>query len=469
MKSIYKLIGLLCILALVTSCQCNLFKKGDKKCPGMEISEKCPHAQKACPLHGTKECPKSEGKKCPKDKGDNEYPKPCCKKADKHKKCPKTGEVKTCQKAEKKCAHKSPDGKPCSKCASWNDPEKINPYCGKVGNFLDRDIEALRKTARDAYNAKDYEKAAKYYIAYIRHNVKDDMNIYNLACCYGLLGKAELAAKYLERAYKTGLGDLNWIKGDSDFDKVRESEVFSATVAKLEEEMKRRKSEHGELAYIKSESFIRSYINLPEDFDEGKNYSLLLGLHGYGSSPEGFTGLWKKFENPGFIYVALQAPYPFIGSSGYSWGPFTEDEEMREEPRRMTAKYVAGAIDYLKSKYDIGDIYLLGHSQGGNAAYKNGILNHELLKGIISFGAPFDPEWFEKHSAALQAAKTLRVFIAHGNEDQVVPEEDSQKAKEMFLNAGYPVLFSSFEGGHNVPEEVLNKVQKWMKGEELSN
>lgn len=451
MKKLYKFIGIFCVLVLCASCAINL-EFGKRDSDNKEAAEEKEQTAK-CPESGdTATCTKATADKtCPKGKDPA-----TCPKAKDSSKCPLTGEEKCCKRKD------AP--KKCPKRSGCMDPEKINPYCPNAGAFLDKNIREYRNKAWEAYKAQDYEKAAKYYIAYLRHNVTDEHEIYNLACCYGLLGKPDLAAEYIKRAYKTGYTDLNWLKNDPDFNKVKESEVFKNAVAELEEIMKQRKADSGQLAYVKSESFSRCYVKTPEAYNPDNTYNLIVGLHGYGSNPESFATVYKKFDNPDFIYAVPQAPYPFIESSGYSWSPFTGDEEIVKNSRALTADYIADVINDAKSKHKIGDVYLLGFSQGGNCAYKAGIMNHNALKGIIAFGAPFDKGWFDEHKSDIDAARKLCVFIAHGTDDAVVGMDNSENAAAMFAEHGFDNSMHTFKGVHEVPEDVLHKVQEWMKG-----
>jgi len=108
----------------------------------------------------------------------------------------------------------------------WNNPETINPFDEHIGDFLDVDINTYRKQAEQSYRSGDYRQAARYYLLLARYDAYDIVSIYDLACCYGLLGETKLAAKYLERAVKAGYNDIEHIKLDTDFDKVRSQKLF---------------------------------------------------------------------------------------------------------------------------------------------------------------------------------------------------------------------------------------------------
>jgi len=280
------------------------------------------------------------------------------------------------------------------------------------------------------------------------------------------LGKAELAAMYLERAYKAGFTDVGWMKNDPDFEKVREDECFKALIANLEEKAKHKEEGKGDAIYISASAEFRCRLMFPEGYDAEKTYPLLVGLHGYGSDPESFVGLWKRFDSPQFIYAVPQAPYPYLrgNEQGYSWeAPLPDEDPAGERSKLMAEDYVAKLVKHLKNEYKVGDAYLLGFSQGCGMTYTTGIKNHELFKGLICFGGWFSKDRLVKKAGIdLNEMNDLRVFIAHGSKDNMVKPEEGLKARDILKEHGYNVTFYEFDGGHQVPKEALLAAQKWM-------
>jgi len=348
--------------------------------------------------------------------------------------------------------------------AETKDVDSINIYDPIAGDFLDVNLEELSKSAFDAYNAADYEKAAKYYLALLKYDIGDSASIYNLACCYGLLGDEKLAAKYLERAVKSGFEDIGHIKQDPDFDKVRGKTEFDNVVNGLESIIAEKEKELGKTVFIDAPALFKCYVHLPENYDPEKKYPLVVGLHGYGSNPERFITLWKRFGNPDFIYATPQAPYPFgTGSElGYSWntgGP--EEEKIGDRSTEMAEEYITRVVMDLHKRYKVSDTYLMGFSQGCGFAYQAGIKHYELFKGLICFGGWLDPEWIGED--VINEAKGLRVFIAHGRNDRMVEFKAGTDARDYLKDHGYDVTFYEFDGAHQVPEDACRAMIEWMK------
>lgn len=83
------------------------------------------------------------------------------------------------------------------------------------------------------YNNKNYPEAVKTYEAAIKLGFQCDVCAYNIACCYGLSGDSENAVKWLKAAGKFKFKNLDEkVRGDSDFDKIKNDEKFKTYLAR---------------------------------------------------------------------------------------------------------------------------------------------------------------------------------------------------------------------------------------------
>jgi phospholipase/carboxylesterase len=338
----------------------------------------------------------------------------------------------------------------------------IDPCQEDAGDFLDFDLREHANKAYRAYQEGKFEESARWYLILLRHNIDDGGSIYNLACCYGLLGQEYLAAKYLIRSAKAGFDDVEHVMRDPDFDEVRNTEVFRDAVEHLRKITRDRQNDLGELIQVEAQSFFPCRIHLPGEFDSTKTYPLLVGLHGYGSDPDGFITLWKRFEKNDFIYACPQAPYPFSAGNniGYSW--MARTPAVGDSLSMLTAEsYILRVIDDVKKRYNVHQVYLFGFSQGCSVAYFTGIRNHGLFAGLIGFGGWLDTDRLDDEM--IGKGRGVRVFIAHGNSDRTVKPESGAEARDRLRTAGYEVTFHEFDGAHSVPEDALKEAEKWMK------
>ena len=347
----------------------------------------------------------------------------------------------------------------------WFDPDSIDPFAENAGDFLDLDVSELKDAAWGYYTDGDYTTAAQYYLALLSYNITDGSSIYNLACCYGLLGDADRAAEFVQRAFNAGYTDVDWISWDPDFESVRETPVFQTTLIQLSLQVEAERAELGGLIYLDAQGFFECRVMLPDDYDPARQYPMIVGLHGYGSNIDRFIGLYDRFENHDFIYATPRAPFPFFNGSdlGYSWNEGDQnDPDFWMRSTENAIEYVAGAVEQLKDRYNVGEVYLLGFSQGCSLAYMAGIKHHDLFDGLICFGGWLDNEYLDE--STIKSANDTRIFIGHASDDRVVDFESAIAARDLLTEYGFDVTFFEFEGGHTVPEPGVHWVEQWIKG-----
>ena len=341
----------------------------------------------------------------------------------------------------------------------------VNELAPTAGNFLEFPLDSVSRAANSAYQAAHYNEAARLYLSALEHDITNSGDIYNLACCYGLLKQDTLAALYLRRAFSAGFDDIGHVKVDPDFDSVRTRPAFAAVVESLSAAADSAASKAGAQVDIEAGCLIPGYVRLPADYDSTRAYPLVIGLHGYGASPKSFSKLYERAGSPELIFVCLQAPYPFGAGRdlGFSWTTWNRDDStVDQRSARLSSDFIAAAARQLSTRFRTSGRWLLGFSQGCGMAYRTGIGHHDLFKGIICFGGGLDTMSFAAEDYA--AAKGLKIFAAHGKEDRVVEYKYGTTTRDFLKRKGYDVTFVDFKGGHTVPEQPLKQAVKWMMG-----
>ncbi len=248
--------------------------------------------------------------------------------------------------------------------------------------------------------------------------------------------------------------------------------IFSSSVHAKKAETDSTNNIKTDLIYFESKSLFKCNIRLPDNYDPKKSYKLVIGLP---VAFDDFRSIWNGF-NVDFIYATPQAQYSTLMDNKMlsDWAFWTSyDSSTIERADNLTADYMGDLVSELKANYSIDDVYLMGFSQGAIFTYIAGIQQPELYKGIICLSGPaifeplrnpfageYAPDWLEEKY--LEPANTLRVFIAHGTEDQTPKYEYSVKSKEILTCYGYDVTFHSFEGGHTIDSESLKRVLEWI-------
>ncbi|WP_242156961.1 alpha/beta hydrolase [Aestuariivivens sediminis] len=223
----------------------------------------------------------------------------------------------------------------------------------------------------------------------------------------------------------------------------------------------------------KIECLTPTIVILPNSFDATKSHTLVVGLHGFGSTAESFQSLSKPFTDAGFIFATPEAPYSHLrenGTIGYEWFLYDISSYiMLERPaseleisamRVTTEKQMDMVLEDLKARYNIGEVYFAGFSQGGIITYLTGIHHHDKIDGMIIFASVVDEDWLGKDD--IQDGKGVRTLIIQGEKDRAVPFEYAEAARDLLINNGYKVTYRTFDGGHSVPKHLLPFVIDWI-------
>lgn len=348
----------------------------------------------------------------------------------------------------------------------WSRPEAIDPFKKGICDFLDVDLNFYLQRAAFAYRKGKFKEAAQNYLFVLRHDYTDKRAIYNLSCCYALMGEADLAAKTLIRAVNAGYANIDHIKKDKDFRLVKSNPHFANVLRGLDEWDR----SLGDVIYVPGSRLFKCRLHLPKKFDKKKNYPLVIGLHGNGGSSDGFDPAWKLFGDPDFIFAAAEGPYPYM--LGYrskmkqcSWDIQIQNEELWKRADPLSVEYIKGVVHYLSDLYQVSSVYLLGHSQGASYTYITGIKNPELIRGILCFGGqipPMDKSYSLLSLDDIKKAKNLRVFIAHGIKDDMLSVEHARESKILLEQNGLDVTYVEFHGGHELNQQAMQKAADWI-------
>lgn len=220
------------------------------------------------------------------------------------------------------------------------------------------------------------------------------------------------------------------------------------------------------MVFIEAPTLLATFVQTPEDYDPEEHTTVVVALHGFGSSAERFIGLAPPFTSAGVIFAAVRAPYTFTyedGRLGYDWSLQSIGQRgPGDRATELTLDYIASVLTGLRARYQAERVFLLGFSQGGAIAYMSAIANHTSVDGLIIFGAGYDESWFPNGS--LEEARTVPVFIAHGETDESISISAAERAHDSLRNHGFNVTFRPFAAGHSVPLDILAEAVTWMGG-----
>jgi phospholipase/carboxylesterase len=346
----------------------------------------------------------------------------------------------------------------------------VTLLCGVVAaaQTAPQELGTLLDRARAAYDAGRYDEAAQAYQAALAVKPGDATTLYNLACCHALSGAAELAAAALESSWRAGAQNIEQIRGDHDFDKVRDTKAFKAVMARLEAAAAERERELGEAVDIETPTLAHARVALPDGFREGSRYPLLVGLHGGGATADNFV---RAFAAAGvarrFIFCAPQGLFPAPAGDQviYTWVRPTPGQARVPLPptRRLAEDYLASLVGTVVRRYPVDPerVYVMGFSQGGFMATSLGLRHPELFRGVIPIGGYLGPaDWTPERLAV--AAKRTSFLLVHSPGDSTVPYREVEAVAAFLRGHDVPFQLLRYDGGHVLTREVLAAVARWV-------
>mgnify|MGYP001169295883 FL=1 len=174
----------------------------------------------------------------------------------------------------------------------------------------------------------------------------------------------------------------------------------------------------------------------------------LVLLHGWGADADDLISLGKLLTEglkDRFEIVSFSAPQPHPSGSGKQWYQlYPHDWEqvpiaVLDLERRLN--------NLCFEHIPLNKTLLLGFSQGGAMALD--IATKIKFEGVFALSSYAHPNW--KPSKDMPP-----IYLYHGDMDQVVPKEASQKSFDTLLKNGAKSELYFFNGGHEISNDLVD-------------
>ena len=110
-------------------------------------------------------------------------------------------------------------------------------------------------------------------------------------------------------------------------------------------------------------------------------------------------------------------------------------------------------------KYD--EIFILGFSQGACLAMEWIIRQPFSAGGVIPIAGFIKYKDRFKIDATLES-KGTQILLIHGDKDEIIDPEESEKALELFQSLDYKVNLHILSAGHKIPLSAKNLIQQFI-------
>jgi phospholipase/carboxylesterase len=206
----------------------------------------------------------------------------------------------------------------------------------------------------------------------------------------------------------------------------------------------------------------------------GRGTRPIVLLHGFSSAP----GEWLPFTatiapGEGTRLVFPQGNIAGARGIGHAWWPLDLSSHVdatglpdlgRTRPPGLaeSAARVGALLDELATR--LGgrreEVVLGGFSQGGMVSAELAFRSRTPLRALVLLSPTVVDEasWRE----GLPARRGLRVFVAHGRQDDVLSFAISARWAEAMRTAGLEVTWLPFDGGHEIPPAVVTGLNAFL-------
>jgi phospholipase/carboxylesterase len=193
---------------------------------------------------------------------------------------------------------------------------------------------------------------------------------------------------------------------------------------------------------------------------------VLIMLHGYGSNESDLFEIARGLDGR-FVTFSLRAPYT-TKDGGFCWYPleFLPDQQFKydynaaAESRAKILSFISHACKAYK--LDSTQVFIMGFSQGAIMAYDLAIKAPTKIKGIIALSGRLMEESQQQKTDWLQVDK-VKIFIAHGNSDNVIKIAEAEKANAFFKEKNIKDLtYKNYEMPHSINGKELNDLKAWL-------
>jgi phospholipase/carboxylesterase len=202
-------------------------------------------------------------------------------------------------------------------------------------------------------------------------------------------------------------------------------------------------------------------------------------LHGWGASGDDLVPLGAALAAPARLFVFPAAPLPAPFGGGRAWWPLDlaaleaaraagRERDLREvTPEGLLDVEVRllALLDELERDLHVprSAIVLGGFSQGAMLATDVTLMAERRPRALVVLSGTVVAE--RRWRAAMAAGKpAVPVFLSHGRQDPVLPFRLATELERLLTEAGHPVTWLPFEGGHGIPPVVLKGVDAFLAG-----
>jgi len=208
------------------------------------------------------------------------------------------------------------------------------------------------------------------------------------------------------------------------------------------------------------------------DIETGREpRAAVIWLHGLGADGHDFETIVPELgmpaAAPGVRFVFPHAPLQPVTINGgavmRAWYDVTGDGRQDAAGIRSSQARVETLIARERARgVAARSIVLAGFSQGGAIALQTALRHPERLAGIVALSTYLPlPDTVGKEAS--QANRDVRIFMAHGTQDPLIPLSWASRSRDHLVALGYAIEWREYPMPHSVCAEEIGDVGAWLR------
>ena len=210
-----------------------------------------------------------------------------------------------------------------------------------------------------------------------------------------------------------------------------------------------------------SDSMVLQYLVREAKVTSQKRKAIIL-LHGVGSNEQDLFNFCNQLPDD-FLVISPRGQFT-LGAGRYAWYNVdfsTGKPIFNTEQEASSQEVIKKFVSQVRKKYDVEEMYLGGFSQGAIMSYSVALTNPTEIKGIVSLSGRLLNE-IRPLVIKNTDVQQLKVFIAHGIQDNTLPIQYAREAKLYLENLGVQLSYHEYHIGHQINEKVIEDINVWL-------
>jgi len=208
--------------------------------------------------------------------------------------------------------------------------------------------------------------------------------------------------------------------------------------------------------------------------DDERGGTAVVLLHGWGAAGDDLVPFAHELEAPHTRFFVPAAPLPEVGGGRAWWHLDPEDRPRHAWDDEVPAGYqphrhvlaaraaVQTILRTITAKFALEVLAVAGFSQGAMLSLDVALAADPPVDRVAALSGVLLTE----SVPALLTPRTRRpaVFASHGRQDPVLQFRAGEIAKELLVKHGYAVTWRPFDGGHEIPAEIVEGLRGFLFG-----